>query len=60
MGKRVSRSKLIALTLAGSFAAASLAAAEDTIKIAYIDPLSGPGARLALLVLRPTSMKPNN
>ncbi len=51
MGKRVSRSKLIALTLAGSLAATNLAAAEDTIKIAYIDPLSGPGATVGLVGL---------
>ncbi len=51
MGKRVSRSKLIALTLAGSLAATNLAAAEDTIKIAYIDPLSGPGATVGIVGL---------
>jgi branched-chain amino acid transport system substrate-binding protein len=52
MQKRGSRSKVYALALAGFVAATAAAAAEDTIKIAYIDPLSGPGATVGEVGLK--------
>ncbi len=52
MQKRGSRSKVYALALAGFVAATGAAAAEDTIKIAYIDPLSGPGATVGEVGLK--------
>jgi branched-chain amino acid transport system substrate-binding protein len=44
MAIRISRPGVFALALSALTAAAGPAAAEDTIKIAFIDPLSGPGA----------------
>ncbi len=44
MERRISRLGTLAFALAGTLAAAGPVLAEDTIKIGYIDPLSGPGA----------------
>jgi branched-chain amino acid transport system substrate-binding protein len=44
--------KLAGLTLAAFMAAAPVAVAQDTIKIAYIDPLSGPGATVGEVGLK--------
>jgi branched-chain amino acid transport system substrate-binding protein len=44
MGTCSSRISAITFAFAAALAVTSPAAAEDTIKIAYIDPLSGPGA----------------
>ncbi len=52
MVKRGLRSKVYGLALTGFLAAAGFASAEDTIKIAYIDPLSGPGATVGEVGLK--------
>jgi branched-chain amino acid transport system substrate-binding protein len=52
MERRGSRSKVYALALTGFLAATGAALAEDTIKIAYIDPLSGPGATVGEVGLK--------
>src|SRR5262245_42668408 len=50
-GFMISRSLLAALVATGVLAGSS-AAAQDTIKIAYIDPLSGPGATVGEVGLK--------
>lgn len=52
MQKRSSRARVYAFALTGFLAAAGFANAEDTIKIAYIDPLSGPGATVGEVGLK--------
>jgi branched-chain amino acid transport system substrate-binding protein len=48
MAIRISRPGAFALALSALAAAAGPSAAEDTVKVAYIDPLSGPGATVGL------------
>ncbi len=52
MPTHVSRSGFYSLALAAFFAATGAASAEETIKIAYIDPLSGPGATVGEVGLK--------
>jgi branched-chain amino acid transport system substrate-binding protein len=48
MAIRISRSGVFALALSALSAAAQPSAAEDTVKVAFIDPLSGPGATVGM------------